>query len=131
MSENFKEAAMQQAGRVPSSDCRWNQWWQGKQLKDKNETVWCVRVYSEDIALLVENLVMISGKWKWIKYKMRGISLLVQWLRIHLLMQGIQIQSLVREDPTCYKATKPVGHNCWTHTLQLRHAAKNKSMNIF
>ena len=28
---------------------------------------------------------------------MRGISLLVQWLRFHLLMQGAQVQSLVRE----------------------------------
>ena len=31
-------------------------------------------------------------------------SLVVQWLRIHLLMQGTQVQSLVREDPTCYGA---------------------------
>ena len=26
-------------------------------------------------------------------------SLVVQWLRIHLPMQGTQVQSLVREDP--------------------------------
>ena len=30
-----------------------------------------------------------------------GTSLVVQWLRIHLPMQGTWVQSLVWEDPTC------------------------------
>ena len=30
-----------------------------------------------------------------------GTSLVVQWLRIHLLMQGTQVQSQVWQDPTC------------------------------
>ena len=30
-----------------------------------------------------------------------GASLVAQWLRIHLLMQGTQVRALVREDPTC------------------------------
>ncbi|XP_059940272.1 craniofacial development protein 1 isoform X2 [Mesoplodon densirostris] len=38
-------------------------------------------------------------------------SLVVQWLRIRLPMQGTQVQALVREDPTCCRATKPVCHN--------------------
>ena len=38
-------------------------------------------------------------------------SLVAQWLRIRLLMQGTQVRSLVREDPTCRGATKPVCHN--------------------
>ena len=38
-------------------------------------------------------------------------SLVVQWLRIHLPMQGTQVRALVREDPTCLRATKPVCHN--------------------
>ncbi|KAJ8780612.1 hypothetical protein J1605_000655 [Eschrichtius robustus] len=38
-------------------------------------------------------------------------SLVVQWLGIRLPMQGTQIRSLVREDPTCRGATKPVRHN--------------------
>ena len=42
---------------------------------------------------------------------MNGTSLVVQWLRIHLPMQGTQVQALVREDPTCRGATKPVRHN--------------------
>ena len=41
-----------------------------------------------------------------------GTSLAVQWLRIYLPVQGTQVQSLVREDPTCHGATKPVRHNC-------------------
>ena len=39
---------------------------------------------------------------------------MVQWLRICLPMEGTRVQSLVREDPTCHRATKPVGHNYWS-----------------
>ena len=35
------------------------------------------------------------------------ISLVVQGIRIHLPIQGTQVRSLVREDPTCCVATKP------------------------
>ena len=35
-------------------------------------------------------------------------SLVVQWLRICLPMQGTRVRALVREDPTCRGATKPV-----------------------
>ena len=38
-------------------------------------------------------------------------SLVAQWLRIRLPMQGTQVRALVREDPTCRGATKPVSHN--------------------
>ena len=41
----------------------------------------------------------------------KGASLVAQWLRIHLPMQGTQVQALVREDPTCRRATKPVRYN--------------------
>ena len=37
----------------------------------------------------------------------QGASLVVQWLRIHLPMQGIWVQSLVQEGPICHGATKP------------------------
>ena len=37
-------------------------------------------------------------------------SLVVQWLRIHLPMQGTRVQSLVQEDATCFWATKPMHH---------------------
>ena len=32
---------------------------------------------------------------------------MAQWIRIHLPMQGARVWSLVQEDPTCRKATKP------------------------
>ena len=38
-------------------------------------------------------------------------SLVAQWLRIRLPMQGTWVRALVREDPTCHGATKPVCHN--------------------
>ena len=33
-------------------------------------------------------------------------------------MQGTQVQALVREDPTCRGATKPVCHNYWAGALE-------------
>ena len=40
-----------------------------------------------------------------------GASLVAQWLRICLPMQGTRVRALVWEDPTCHGATKPVSHN--------------------
>ena len=42
-----------------------------------------------------------------------GASLVAQWLRICLPMQGTRVRALVREDPTCCGATRPVSHNYW------------------
>ena len=36
-----------------------------------------------------------------------GTSLVIQWMRVHLPMQGTQIRSLVWEDPMCHGATEP------------------------
>ena len=47
-----------------------------------------------------------------------GTSLVAQWLRIRLPMQGTRVWALVREDPTCRGATKPVRHNYWACTLE-------------
>ena len=38
-------------------------------------------------------------------------SLMIQWLRIYLPMQGTQVRSLVQEDSTCLMATKPKCYN--------------------
>ena len=46
-------------------------------------------------------------------------SLVAQWLRIRLKMQGTQVRSLVREDPICRGATKPMRHNYLACTLEL------------
>ena len=40
-----------------------------------------------------------------------GASLVAQWLRICLLMQGTWVRALVWEDPTCRGAAGPVSHN--------------------
>ena len=40
-----------------------------------------------------------------------GTSLMAQWLRIRLPMQGTQVRALVRKDPTCRGATKPLRHS--------------------
>ena len=40
-----------------------------------------------------------------------GASLVAQWLRVCLPMQGTRVRALVWEDPTCRGATGPVSHN--------------------
>ena len=51
----------------------------------------------------------------WWRLKTRGAraSLVAQWLRICLPMQGTRVRALVWEDPTCHGATGPVSHNYW------------------
>ena len=43
--------------------------------------------------------------------KSTGASLVAQWLRVCLPMQGTRVRALVWEDPTCRGATKPMSHN--------------------
>ena len=38
-------------------------------------------------------------------------SLVAQWLRVCLPVQGTRVRALVWEDPTCRGATGPVSHN--------------------
>ena len=40
-----------------------------------------------------------------------GASLVAQWLRVCLPMQGTRVRALVWEDPICRGATRPVSHN--------------------
>ena len=60
--------------------------------------------------------VWVRGQSKWCDWCCplnwpSWASLVIQWLRIHLVMQGTPVQSWVREDPTCLEATKPLYHN--------------------
>ena len=50
----------------------------------------------------------------WFSRMNRETSLMVQWVRIHLSMQGTQTQSLVQEDSIGLGATKPIHHNYWS-----------------
>ena len=43
--------------------------------------------------------------------KKRRASLLAQWLKICLPMQGTRVRALVWEDPTCRRAARPLCHN--------------------
>ena len=52
------------------------------------------------------------------KNKQTGTSLVVQWLRICLPVQGTQVRSLVWEDSTCLRAIKPVHHDYWACSLE-------------
>ena len=58
-------------------------------------------------------------KVRFFKYKKKsGASLVMQWLRIRLPMQGACVWALLREDPTCRGATGPVHHSCWACALE-------------
>ena len=46
-----------------------------------------------------------------IKNTIFGVSLVAQWLRICLPLQGTWVRALVWEDPTCRGATGTVSHN--------------------
>ena len=56
--------------------------------------------------------IVYPREWKTaVQKKNLGASLVAQWLRICLLMQGTRVRALVWEDPTCRGATRPVSHN--------------------
>ena len=63
--------------------------------------------------------IIIIILWHWgrnLTLKSKNLSrasLVVQWLRIRLPMQGTRVRALVWEDPTCRGATMPVSHNYW------------------
>ena len=58
-----------------------------------------------------KNLFYHHSKIRPIKINGIRASLVAQWLRICLLMQGTRVRALVWEAPTCRGATRPVSHN--------------------
>ena len=61
-------------------------------------------------------------KGVWLSYwaRFKDVKFLVlQRLRIHLAMQGTRVQSLIQEDSTCCRATKPLYHHHWARALPL------------
>ena len=54
---------------------------------------------------------MLKSETKILKENRAGASLVAQWLRICLPMQGTRVRALVWEDPTCRGATGPLSHN--------------------
>ena len=60
---------------------------------------------------MVEFTATEQNKEKRMKRNEDRASLVAQWLRICLPMQGTWVRALVWEDPTCRGATGPVSHN--------------------
>ena len=88
-----------------------------EQTSDKGKCVVLVIFSSERVCMHAcefPNLPTLSGK----HFKMAfWTSLVVQWLRIHLPVHGTWIGSLVRDDPPCRRAAKPMHCNYWACCL--------------
>ena len=69
-------------------------WWEGTHSSDVHG---CLRAWNPFLADLSNDYFRAS--------------LVAQWLRICLLMQGTRVRALVWEDPTCHGAAGPVSHN--------------------
>ena len=87
----------------------------GHTESDMTEVTWQLTNYDPAVSLLgIFPRKTNSSIWKTI----HRASLMVQWLRIHLPMQGAQVRSLLGEDPTCHGATNSVCHKNWTGALK-------------
>ena len=64
------------------------------------------KIFNSECTILPENIKIYCGT-----------SLVVQWLRIHLPTQGTQAWSLVWQDPTCHRASKPLSCNYWSPSI--------------
>ena len=68
------------------------------------------------VLVIISTKVLTKLKVLMITYGMNfkrgyGASLVAQWLRVCLPVQGTRVRALVWEDPTCRGATGPVSHN--------------------
>ena len=90
---------------------------EGKKVEEEKETKKRGNKYRT-----VTNMVNVNPTPPIIIFKVNGLnslikrdwaSLVAQWLRICLLMQGTRVRALVWEDPTYRRATRPVSHNYW------------------
>ena len=88
---------------------------EGKKVEEEKETKKRGNKYRT-----VTNMVNVNPTPPIIIFKVNGLnspikrdwaSLVAQWLRICLLMQGTRVRALVWEDPTYRRATRPVSHN--------------------
>ena len=77
--------------------------------------------FSKILCTLLVHKSEVMSKQTW------QISLEVQRLRIHLPMQGTQVQPLVQEDPTFLRATNLRHHKSWACTLELEKSSSKQS----
>ena len=80
---------------------------------------WCVRCSSKSTGMFG---IFPPEQWPFPCIfnldKRSWASLVAQWLRIRLPMQGTRVGALFQEDPTCHRAIKPVRHNYWDCALE-------------
>ena len=77
--------------------------------------------YQTEAIQFLRPQVSRTGVFKYLyvfKIKHKGTSLVAQWLRVHLPVQGTWIWSLVQEDSTRHGPTKSMGHNYRACTLE-------------
>ena len=67
--------------------------------------------YAPRITAKCSRVCEVTNYYIQIKKLASRVSLVAQWLRISQPIQGTQVQALVREDPTCHGAAKPVHYN--------------------
>ena len=87
--------------------CKFNVWWNGCTNIGGVLDLICRLWFSDPWSSQIVNIL-----WQ--------TSIVVQWIRTCLLIQGTRVQSLVQEDSTCLGATKPMCHNYWAHMSQLQ-----------
>ena len=80
--------------------------------------LWVAHNYLQLLLLYLVKIQKCRLWWEDKKSNFRGTSPVAQWLGICLPTQRTQIRALVREDPTCRGATKPVRHSCWDCALE-------------
>ena len=88
-------------------------WWECKLIQPLWRTVWRF-LKKLKIELPYDPAIPLLGTYPEktvIQKESCRASLVAQWLRVCLPMQGTWVRALVWEDPTCRGATGPVSHN--------------------
>ena len=82
---------------------------EGKKERKKEKNNKVIKIESKKYLLKIKRKLN-SNKEKDSR-KEEGASLVAQWLRICLPMQGMRVRALVWEDPTCHGTTRPMSHS--------------------
>ena len=121
----FKETEIfgKQWNKLPHQSSSYSSWNSGYSLFLKSNPSINQQIYKPlSASILAQTTIyrFLTGlPCKTSKRQRTGTSLVAQWLKICLPMQGTQVRAPVREDPICHGAMKPVHHNCWAHVPQL------------
>ena len=121
----------------PQAEWFWHFLWLGKKIKRRRilHNMW--KLHKIPISVSINKVLLkfshdhlltsclwlllrYKGRVEWLQQGPQGpqnqkyrASLVAQWLRVCLPMQGTRVRALVWEDPTCRGAAGPVSHNYW------------------